>query len=69
MKGFTFKKKKKRKWLEDNPEQNVYKTPSQPIKLGLVVHTCYSSYTGSINRRIEVLADPGINTRPYLKNT
>jgi hypothetical protein len=35
-------------------------------KLGVVVHTCHSSYTGSVNRRMVVL---DINVRPYLKNT
>jgi hypothetical protein len=36
--------------------------------LGVVVHTCHSSYAGSINRRIKVQAGSGINVRSYLKN-
>jgi hypothetical protein len=37
--------------------------------LGMVVHVCHPSYAGIINRRIIFQAGPGINMRPYLKNT
>jgi hypothetical protein len=40
------------------------KTPSQPIKLGVMVHVCNSSYAGGVNRRIVVQAGLGINERP-----
>jgi ribosomal protein L31 len=44
----------------------VNKTPSQAIKLDIVVAACHPSYTGSINR-IMVQAGPGIKWRPNLK--
>jgi hypothetical protein len=42
--------------------------PSQQIKaVGGGVHTCHPSFWGSINRRMEVQAGPGINITSYLK--
>jgi hypothetical protein len=37
-------------------------------KLDVVVHACYPSSLGSINRRMTVQDNPGKNGRPYLKN-
>jgi hypothetical protein len=45
--------------------KKVNKTPSQPIKLGMVACSCHSSYEGGVNRRIMVQAGPGKNARPY----
>jgi hypothetical protein len=54
--------------LQGHPGEKVRKTISQPIKkLGTVVHTCHSSYTGSISRRIIVQAILGKNTIPTSK--
>jgi hypothetical protein len=36
-------------------------------KLGMVVHSCHSSWAGSINR-MAVQAGSSINMKPYLKN-
>jgi hypothetical protein len=41
------------------PKQKVSKTPSQPIKQGVVVPTCHPSHAGGINTRIEVQASQG----------
>jgi hypothetical protein len=38
-------------------------------KLGMVVHTCHTRSVGSINRRTEVQRSPGLQVRPYTKNT
>jgi hypothetical protein len=54
-----------RTWLQATLRQKVYKTPSQPIK---VVHTTSQQLRKSINSRIAVQADLGINLRPYGKN-
>jgi hypothetical protein len=55
--------------FETSPKQKVLKTPSQQIKkLGVVPHTCHTSYVRSINRKVMVLACLCINTRPYIKN-
>jgi hypothetical protein len=37
-------------------------------KLGIVVHICHPSYSGSVNRRIAIQANLGIKARPYSKN-
>jgi hypothetical protein len=34
----------------------------------MVAHACHPSYVGSINRRITVQANLGINVRPQSKN-
>jgi hypothetical protein len=34
--------------------QKVIESPSQPIKLGVMAHTCHPSYGGSINKKIVV---------------
>jgi hypothetical protein len=44
----------------------VPKTPSQPIKLGVVAHICHLSYAGSRNRRIDIQASPVINAKDPL---
>jgi hypothetical protein len=54
--------------VQGQPRQNVSETPSQPIKLVMVVHTCHPSYVGGINRRIMVQADLYKNVRLHLKN-
>jgi hypothetical protein len=41
--------------------------PCPLVKLGVVAHACYSSYIGSVNRRIMLQAGSGINARLYLK--
>jgi hypothetical protein len=48
------------------PGKKLVKTPSQPIKEGMVPRVCHLSYVG--NRRMIAQANPGINTRPYWKN-
>jgi hypothetical protein len=35
----------------------------------VVVCTCYSKYSGNVNRRILIQAAPGINARSYSKDT
>jgi hypothetical protein len=35
--------------------------------LSMVAHACHLSYEGSLNKRILIPADLGINVRPYLK--
>jgi hypothetical protein len=40
---------------------------SQSIKLSLVVHACYPSYSEGINRRIVIQTSLGKNARLYLK--
>jgi hypothetical protein len=47
----------------------VCETPSQPIKLGVVVHTCRPNHVGTINRRIMIQAVQGIKMKPYFKNS
>jgi hypothetical protein len=51
----------------DQPRQKVNETPSQPIKLGIVVYICHPRHMGSINRRIEVQPCPSKSVRPYWK--
>jgi hypothetical protein len=49
--------------------KNIRETPISPSKkLGAEVHATHLSYTGRVNRRVEVQDDQGINVRPYLKN-
>jgi hypothetical protein len=51
------------------PQQKVHETPiSTNKKLGVVVNACHLSYARRVNKRIEIQARLGINTRPYLKN-
>jgi hypothetical protein len=50
------------------PWQKFSKTPSQPIKLGVVVHAGHPRSAGSINRRMEVHIRLGKNVRPDLRN-
>jgi hypothetical protein len=38
-------------------------------KLSMVTHACYPSYVGSINKRIIVQDDLGVNARAYSKNS
>jgi hypothetical protein len=38
--------------------KNILETPSQQIKLGMVLHTYHPSYKGGINRKVKVQADP-----------
>jgi hypothetical protein len=40
-------------------QKKITETPTSISKLGIVVHTCYPSYAGVINRRITVQTDPG----------
>jgi hypothetical protein len=43
--------------VQDQAGQKVFKTPiSINKKLGVVVHACYHSYAGSLNRKIIVQA-------------
>jgi hypothetical protein len=53
--------------VQNQLEQKVLKTPTQPIKR--VQHdghcTCHPNYAGSVNKRIKVQLTPGINARPY----
>jgi hypothetical protein len=42
--------------------------PYPDQSLGMVVHACYPSCVGGVNRGIEVQADFGKNTGIYLKS-
>jgi hypothetical protein len=53
----------KRRSLRDPPPISTNK------KLGVVAGICHASYGGSIYSRIIVQACPGIEARPYLKNS
>jgi hypothetical protein len=49
--------------VQDQPRQKMRETSSQPItKPVVVVHTCHSNHSGSINRSL------GINSKPCSKN-
>jgi hypothetical protein len=49
--------------FEASLKKNTLNTPFQLIKVG------HHTYMGSISRRNIVQTGPGINARPYLKNT
>jgi hypothetical protein len=51
-------------WFEVSLGQ---KNPSQPTKLGMMVHTCRPSYVEGIGMRTAVQAGPRINLGFYLK--
>jgi hypothetical protein len=53
------------------PDKKFTSPPSilTNINLGMVVHIYHPTYIGSINGRIKVQNHPGINMRPYSKNT
>jgi hypothetical protein len=46
--------------VQGQPRQKVH-------KLGVAVHTCHPSYSGSITRRIIIQADPDIKQHPISK--
>jgi hypothetical protein len=47
----------------------IYQDPiSVSKKLGLMVHTCYPSYVGSINTRILVQAGLSLKAKTLFKN-
>jgi hypothetical protein len=62
----TWRRRSGGSWFEA-ARSKVSDTPSQPIA-SVVACTCHPSYSGSINRRIDVQAGPVINSRLYLKN-
>jgi hypothetical protein len=43
-------------YQEAQIQQKDSKTPSQPIKLGVMAHACHPNYAGGINRWIVVQA-------------
>jgi hypothetical protein len=51
--------------VQGQPGRKVPETPSQPIKAGVLVHSCHSRYAENLNRRIVVEASLGINFRPH----
>jgi hypothetical protein len=65
---------KKKKEFEKNPIFNLRMImnremiKNQTIWASTAAHTSHPSYLGVINRKIEVQASPGENTRTYLKN-
>jgi hypothetical protein len=48
--------------------RQIVRLPSQPIKTGIVAYVCHPRYIGIVNKRITVMAELGINARPYYKN-
>jgi hypothetical protein len=54
-------------WFKASTDKKSVRSLSTDKKLGVVVHACYPSYKGNINRRIAVQAYPGINTRSCLE--
>jgi hypothetical protein len=51
--------------VQSQPKQRVCQTPSQPIGGSDAVRLSSQLHR---DRRITVQIDPGINTKPYLKN-
>jgi hypothetical protein len=53
--------------VQGQPGKNVSKTSSQPMKLGMVAHSCDPCYARGINRRITGQTWTK-DVRPYSKN-
>jgi hypothetical protein len=56
-------------WALKTAQERVQETSSQPIQAGHGGAHCHPNYVGSLSRRIIVWASPGINVRPYSKNS